>query len=67
MMTWSIWITTGLLKSLMTFNNTFFNFSHQLDLLSQMCQEQQYLAIDPPLERGLMNISQQLPAELGLQ
>ncbi|CAD6191298.1 unnamed protein product [Caenorhabditis auriculariae] len=42
-------------------------YRHQLDLLAQMCQEQQYLAIDPPPERRLMNISQQLPAELVLQ
>uniref|UniRef100_A0A158PCK9 Inositol 1,4,5-trisphosphate receptor n=1 Tax=Angiostrongylus cantonensis TaxID=6313 RepID=A0A158PCK9_ANGCA len=42
-------------------------FMHQLDLLAQMCQEQQYLAIDPPPERKLLNISQQLPAELVLK
>ena len=32
-----------------------------------MCQEQQYLAIDPPPERKLMNISHQLPADLVLK
>uniref|UniRef100_A0A1I7WUG1 Integrator complex subunit 1 n=1 Tax=Heterorhabditis bacteriophora TaxID=37862 RepID=A0A1I7WUG1_HETBA len=32
-----------------------------------MCQEQQYLAIDPPPERKLMNISQELPADLVLK
>ncbi|KIH45288.1 hypothetical protein ANCDUO_24673, partial [Ancylostoma duodenale] len=42
-------------------------YRHQLDLLAQMCQEQQYLAIDPPPERKLLNISQQLPAELVLK
>ncbi|KAK0400335.1 hypothetical protein QR680_003453 [Steinernema hermaphroditum] len=42
-------------------------YRHQLGLLAQMCQEQQYLAIDPPPERKLLNISQQLPIELVLQ
>ncbi|PAV87625.1 hypothetical protein WR25_26593 isoform A [Diploscapter pachys] len=42
-------------------------YRHQLDLLAQMCQEQQYLAIDPPPERKLMNISHQLPADLVLK
>ncbi|XGW30683.1 hypothetical protein V3C99_009556 [Haemonchus contortus] len=42
-------------------------YRHQLDLLAQMCQEQQYLAIDPPPERKLLNISQQLPADLVLR
>ncbi|TMS38971.1 hypothetical protein L596_005581 [Steinernema carpocapsae] len=42
-------------------------YRHQLALLAQMCQEQQYLAIDPPPERKLLNISQQLPIELVLQ
>uniref|UniRef100_A0A8L8Q6U3 Inositol 1,4,5-trisphosphate receptor n=1 Tax=Heligmosomoides polygyrus TaxID=6339 RepID=A0A8L8Q6U3_HELPZ len=42
-------------------------YRHQLDLLAQMCQEQQYLAIDPPPERRLLNISQQLPADLVLR
>ncbi|KJH49238.1 RIH domain protein [Dictyocaulus viviparus] len=42
-------------------------YRHQLDLLAQMCQEQQYLAIDPPPERKLLNLSQQLPAHLVLR
>jgi hypothetical protein len=42
-------------------------YRHQLDLLAQMCQEQQYLAIDPPPERRLLNISHELPAELVLR
>lgn len=42
-------------------------YRHQLGLLAQMCQEQQYLAIDPPPERRLLNISQELPIELVLQ
>ncbi|MFH4978380.1 hypothetical protein AB6A40_005089 [Gnathostoma spinigerum] len=42
-------------------------YRHQLDLLAQMCQEQQYLAIDPPPERKLLNLSQELPAELVLK
>ncbi|WKY04843.1 hypothetical protein Q1695_005670 [Nippostrongylus brasiliensis] len=42
-------------------------YRHQLDLLAQMCQEQQYLAIDPPPERKLLNISQQLPTDLVLR
>lgn len=42
-------------------------FRHQLDLLAQMCQEQQYLAIDPPPERRLLNLSTELPAELVLR
>lgn len=42
-------------------------YKHQLDLLAQMCQEQQYLAIDPPPERHLLNLSTELPAELVLK
>uniref|UniRef100_A0A914EMS7 Inositol 1,4,5-trisphosphate receptor n=1 Tax=Acrobeloides nanus TaxID=290746 RepID=A0A914EMS7_9BILA len=42
-------------------------YRHQLGLLAQMCQEQQYLAIDPPPERRLLNISQELPIDLVLQ
>uniref|UniRef100_A0AC35U5D8 Inositol 1,4,5-trisphosphate receptor n=1 Tax=Rhabditophanes sp. KR3021 TaxID=114890 RepID=A0AC35U5D8_9BILA len=42
-------------------------YRHQLGLLAQMCQDQQYLAIDPPPERKLLNISQELPLELILQ
>ncbi|VDD89339.1 unnamed protein product [Enterobius vermicularis] len=42
-------------------------YRHQLDLLAQMCQEQQYLAIDPPPERRLLNLSTELPAELVLR
>lgn len=40
---------------------------HQLDLLAQMCQEQQYLAINPPSDKKLMNISQELPIDLVLR
>ncbi|KAF7640278.1 hypothetical protein Mgra_00000106 [Meloidogyne graminicola] len=39
-------------------------YKNQLELFSQLCQEQQYLAIDPPPERKLLNISQQLPIDL---
>lgn len=42
-------------------------YRHQLGLLAQMCQDQQYLAIDPPPERRLLNISQELPIDLVLQ
>ena len=42
-------------------------YRHQLELLAQMCQDQQYLAIDPPPERKLMNISRELPVDLVLQ
>ncbi|KAL3082805.1 hypothetical protein niasHS_010607 [Heterodera schachtii] len=42
-------------------------YRHQLELLAQMCQDQQYLAIDPPPERKLWNISRELPADLVLQ
>lgn len=42
-------------------------YRHQLGLLAQMCQDQQYLAIDPPPERKLLNVSQELPIELVLQ
>jgi hypothetical protein len=42
-------------------------YRHQLELLAQMCQDQQYLAIDPPPERKLLNISRELPVELVLQ
>ncbi|EJD74264.1 cation channel family protein [Loa loa] len=42
-------------------------YKHQLDLLAQMCQDQQYLAIDPPPERGLLNLSLELPADLVLR
>lgn len=42
-------------------------YRHQLDLLSQMCQDQQYLAIDPPPERKLLNISHELPIGLVLK
>ncbi|VDK41879.1 unnamed protein product [Anisakis simplex] len=42
-------------------------YRHQLDLLAQMCQEQQYLAIDPPPERRLLNLSTELPADLVLR
>lgn len=42
-------------------------YRHQLILLAQMCQDQQYLAIDPPPERHLLNISQELPIDLFLQ
>ncbi|CAJ0918564.1 unnamed protein product, partial [Mesorhabditis belari] len=42
-------------------------YRHQLDLLAQMCQEQQYLAIDPPPDKRLMNISHELPARLVLK
>ncbi len=42
-------------------------YRHQLALLAQMCQEQQYLAIDPPKERRLLNISEELPIDLVLQ
>ncbi|CAI4231953.1 unnamed protein product [Auanema sp. JU1783] len=42
-------------------------YRHQLDLLAQMCQEQQYLAIDPPPERRLLNISHELPIDLVLR
>jgi len=39
-------------------------YKHQLELFAQLCQDQQYLAIDPPPERKLLNISQQLPVDL---
>uniref|UniRef100_A0A7E4V258 Inositol 1,4,5-trisphosphate receptor n=1 Tax=Panagrellus redivivus TaxID=6233 RepID=A0A7E4V258_PANRE len=42
-------------------------YRHQLGLLAQMCQEQQYLAIDPPPERKLLNLSNELPINLVLQ
>ncbi|KAI6239561.1 Inositol 1,4,5-trisphosphate receptor [Aphelenchoides fujianensis] len=42
-------------------------YRHQLGLLAQMCQDQQYLAIDPPPERKLLNISIELPIHLVLQ
>ncbi|KAI6200598.1 Inositol 1,4,5-trisphosphate receptor [Aphelenchoides besseyi] len=42
-------------------------YRHQLGLLAQMCQDQQYLAIDPPPERKLLNISNELPINLVLQ
>lgn len=42
-------------------------YRHQLDLLAQMCQEQQYLAIDPPPERHLLNLGVELPADLVLR
>ena len=42
-------------------------YRHQLGLLAQMCQDQQYLAIDPPPERKLLNLSSELPIELVLQ
>jgi hypothetical protein len=42
-------------------------YKHQLDLLAQMCQDQQYLAIDPPPERKLLNISSELPVKLVLK
>lgn len=42
-------------------------YRHQLDLLAQMCQEQQYLAINPPPDKKLMNISQELPIDLVLR
>ncbi|VDO36997.1 unnamed protein product, partial [Onchocerca flexuosa] len=42
-------------------------FRHQLDLLAQMCHNQQYLAIDPPPERRLLNLSLELPANLVLK
>lgn len=42
-------------------------FRHQLDLFAQMCQEQQYLAIDPPPERHLLNLSAELPPDLVLK
>uniref|UniRef100_A0AAF5RY03 Inositol 1,4,5-trisphosphate receptor n=5 Tax=Wuchereria bancrofti TaxID=6293 RepID=A0AAF5RY03_WUCBA len=42
-------------------------YKHQLDLLAQMCQDQQYLAIDPPPERRLLNLSLELPADLVLR
>uniref|UniRef100_A0A914YSR1 Inositol 1,4,5-trisphosphate receptor n=1 Tax=Panagrolaimus superbus TaxID=310955 RepID=A0A914YSR1_9BILA len=42
-------------------------YRHQLGLLAQMCQDQQYLAIDPPPERKLLNLSSELPIGLVLQ
>lgn len=42
-------------------------YRHQLGLLAQMCQDQQWLAIDPPPERKLLNISHELPIEMVLQ
>ncbi|CAD5219928.1 unnamed protein product [Bursaphelenchus okinawaensis] len=42
-------------------------YRHQLGLIAQMCQDQQYLAIDPPPERKLLNISHELPIDLVLQ
>ncbi|MCP9265766.1 Inositol 1,4,5-trisphosphate receptor type 1 [Dirofilaria immitis] len=42
-------------------------YKHQLDLLAQMCYNQQYLAIDPPPERQLLNLSLELPADLVLK
>ena len=42
-------------------------YKHQLDLMAQMCQDQQYLAIDPPPERKLLNIGHELPVDLVLQ
>ncbi|VDK72063.1 unnamed protein product [Litomosoides sigmodontis] len=42
-------------------------YKHQLDLFAQMCQDQQYLAIDPPPERRLLNLSLELPADLVLR
>ncbi|CAG9538689.1 unnamed protein product [Cercopithifilaria johnstoni] len=42
-------------------------YKHQLDLLAQMCQDQQYLAIDPPTERRLLNLSLELPTNLVLR
>uniref|UniRef100_A0A915PLW3 Inositol 1,4,5-trisphosphate receptor n=1 Tax=Setaria digitata TaxID=48799 RepID=A0A915PLW3_9BILA len=43
------------------------DYYRYLDLLAQMCQDQQYLAIDPPPERRLLNLSLELPANLVLR
>ncbi|KRX66923.1 Inositol 1,4,5-trisphosphate receptor itr-1, partial [Trichinella sp. T9] len=42
-------------------------YKHQLDLFSHMCLDRQFLAIDPPANKHLLNLSQELPISVILR
>ncbi|VDP15227.1 unnamed protein product [Soboliphyme baturini] len=42
-------------------------YRHQLDLFSQMCLDRQFLAINPPVNKKLLNLSKELTVDTILQ